>query len=63
MVPLRDETTKRLLSVFRDRLTEDDRQIICVEEDTVPGEDDWDEDDDSHALDCWWGVLRRSMTE
>jgi hypothetical protein len=62
MVPLRDETTKRLLSIFRNKLAEEARQIICVQEDTVPGEDDWDGDDDSHTLDCWWGVFKRSMT-
>jgi hypothetical protein len=60
VVPLRDETTKRLLSAFRDILADQERRIICVEEDIVPGEDDWDESDDGHTLDCWWGVFKRS---
>lgn len=60
MVPQRDETTKRLLSVFRNELSKTDRGIVCVEESIVPGQDDWDEDDDSQRVDCWWGVFKRS---
>lgn len=59
MVPLRDETTKRLLSAFRNELARGDMEIVCVDEGIEPGQDDWDEDDDSQRVDCWWGVFKR----
>ena len=51
MVPLRDKTTVRLLSAFRDAMA----PLVCREEDELAGQDDWGDDD----VRCWMGVFSR----
>lgn len=59
MVAQRDETTDRLLSSFKDEMSRQQHPLVCIEESIVPGQDDWDDDDESAHIDCWWGVFRR----
>ncbi|KAK3336943.1 putative methyltransferase-domain-containing protein [Cercophora scortea] len=65
MVPLRDETTKGLLSSLRTELTGQSNALVCIEESTVPGQDDFgggdgeDDDDESRRVGFWWGVFKR----
>ncbi|OHE97427.1 hypothetical protein CORC01_07209 [Colletotrichum orchidophilum] len=46
MVPLRDETTKKLLKTFRDAMGSQGRPLNCIEEGTLDGQDDWGEDEE-----------------
>ena len=59
MVPLRDAVTKNLLSTLRDLLSQGDDLVVCLEEDLLPCQDDWDENDESTQPECWWGIFRR----
>ncbi|KAK7984948.1 methyltransferase-domain-containing protein [Apiospora saccharicola] len=59
MVPLRDAVTKNLLSTLRDLLSQGDDPVVCLEEDLLPCQDDWDENDESTQPECWWGIFRR----
>ncbi|KAK6074158.1 hypothetical protein SCUP515_06548 [Seiridium cupressi] len=62
MVPLRDKTTRRLLSELRGNLAEGERALVCLEEHTLMGQDDWGEDHDEETsqVECWWGILGRN---
>ncbi|KAH8682184.1 putative methyltransferase-domain-containing protein [Xylariales sp. PMI_506] len=57
MVPLRDETTKRLLANLRHLLGQGDTPLVCLEEASLVGQDDWDDGEDSDQVECWWGVF------
>jgi hypothetical protein len=66
MVPLRDETTKRLLASFREQMSSQPTPFRSIEEGTTSGQDDWDEDDreddsETTGLQCWWGVFQRQQ--
>ncbi len=56
MVPLRDDTTVRLLSSFR-ALMQDRNGLACIEEGELAGQDDWGEDEQETQVKCWWGVF------
>lgn len=62
MVPKRDETTRRLLSSFMKEMSQQKLPLACIEEGAVPGQDDWDEDDESQQVECWWGIFRRKQS-
>ncbi|KAK7914729.1 hypothetical protein PG985_012432 [Apiospora marii] len=59
MVPLRDAVTKKLLSTLRVLLSQGDNPVVCLEEDLLPCQDDWDENEESTQLECWWGIFQR----
>ncbi len=63
MVPLRDMNTKRLLFNFRNEMASQHRPLICISEDVLLGEDDWDDDDEARNVKCWWGIFRRQSEE
>ncbi|KAG9256027.1 putative methyltransferase-domain-containing protein [Emericellopsis atlantica] len=61
MVPQRDETTKRLAATLRHELSKvEGGPVACIEEDILAGQDDWGNDDDGGAVDCWLGIFARS---
>ncbi|KAH6657876.1 S-adenosylmethionine-dependent methyltransferase-like protein [Truncatella angustata] len=57
MVPMRDDTTRRLLAKFRDFLADGKRPLACLEEHRLMGQDDWGEDEEPPQIECWWGVF------
>ena len=59
MVPQRDAATAKLLSTLRDLLSRGSSPVVCLEEDILPCQDDWDENDESTQLECWWGIFGR----
>ncbi|KAK6820534.1 hypothetical protein PG987_014934 [Apiospora arundinis] len=59
MVPQRDAATAKLLSTLRALLSHGDNPVVCLEEDVLPCQDDWDENDESTQLECWWGIFGR----
>ncbi|OLN84382.1 Protein-lysine N-methyltransferase EFM2-like protein 1 [Colletotrichum chlorophyti] len=61
MVPLRDETTKRLLKSFRDAMNNQALPLTCIEEGTLDGEDDWGEAEEGSQVSCWWGIFARKQ--
>lgn len=62
MVPLRDETTKRLLKSFRDAMGRQDPPLTCIEEGILDGQDDWDEAEEGNQVNCWWGIFAREQS-
>ncbi|WQF87193.1 Putative lysine methyltransferase, S-adenosyl-L-methionine-dependent methyltransferase superfamily [Colletotrichum destructivum] len=61
MVPLRDETTKRLLRLFRDTMGSQEMSLVCIEEGTLDGQDDWGEAEEGTQVTCWWGIFARKQ--
>lgn len=59
MVPQRDAATAKLLPALRALLAQGDSPVVCLEEDILPCQDDWDENDESAQLECWWGIFGR----
>ncbi|CAJ2499989.1 Uu.00g028420.m01.CDS01 [Anthostomella pinea] len=59
MVPQRDSTTKRLTARFRTRMVEGVSPLRVLEEHTLACQDDWDEDEETPEVQCWWGVFGR----
>ncbi|UQC88082.1 uncharacterized protein CLUP02_13604 [Colletotrichum lupini] len=59
MVPLRDETTKKLLKAFRDAMGSQENPLLCIEEGTLDGQDDWGEDKEGTDVTCWCNQLYR----
>lgn len=59
MVPLRDETTKRLLESFRQEMLDLDTPLFCEKEEELAGQDDWTSDDEEGQVNCWLGVFSR----
>jgi hypothetical protein len=57
MVPVRDQTTIGLVSAFRACMTQE--ALVCIEEDELTGQDDWDEDQEDAQVRCWLGVFAR----
>ena len=60
MVPQRDGTTKGLLMSLMGEMARQSAPLICVEENLVPGQDDWGngDDDERRHVGFWWGVFR-----
>lgn len=56
MVPLRDDVTKRLVKSFRQAMSAQVVPMTCIDEGTLDGEDDWDEDAET-TIRCWWGIF------
>lgn len=66
MVPQRDDITKGLLSAFKKEMARLDASLRCIDEGTVPGEDDWGDhgdDDETRRVGFWWGVFKRDTLE
>ena len=63
MVPQRDETTKGLLVKLKGELSRQSNPFVCIQEDIVSGQDDWEErdDDESRRVGFWWGIYGRGM--
>lgn len=61
MVPQRDVVTVKLLSALRDELASKPTPIVCLEETTVAGQDDWgaSEDEEAGQVNCWLGIFAR----
>ena len=62
MVPQRDDITEELLSAFKKEMAGLNASLRCIDEGTVPGEDDWGDqgdDDETRRLGFWWGVFKR----
>ncbi|KAF6836902.1 hypothetical protein CMUS01_05265 [Colletotrichum musicola] len=61
MVPLRDETTKKLLESFRNAMGKQEPPLTCIEEGILKGQDDWDEAEEGNQVSCWWGIFARQQ--
>lgn len=61
MVPLRDETTMRLLKSFKDVMDTQELPLTCIEEGNLDGQDDWDEAEEGSLVRCWWGIFARKQ--
>lgn len=61
MVPKRDAVTAKLLSVLRDEMASKPTPLVCLEETTVAGRDDWgaSEDEEAGQVNCWLGIFAR----
>lgn len=57
MVPLRDEITKRLRDTFKANMASQANSLICIEEGTLDGQDDWEGSDEETPVECWWGIF------
>lgn len=60
MVPLRDATTRCLLAEFAAGLAAGDHPLACLGEHAVSGQDDWGDDEETHRVECWWGIFGSS---
>ncbi|KAK0618006.1 putative methyltransferase-domain-containing protein [Bombardia bombarda] len=70
MIPMRDETTDRLLAIFKSEMlgqksSGDGGPLFCVAESLVSGQDDWgaEDDEESRHVGFWWGVFARREGE
>ncbi|KAI1492798.1 putative methyltransferase-domain-containing protein [Biscogniauxia mediterranea] len=59
MIPQRDPTTKRLMAKFLSNMAQAVSPLILLEEHMLAGQDDWDEDEETPEVQCWWGVFGR----
>ncbi|OIW26112.1 hypothetical protein CONLIGDRAFT_684642 [Coniochaeta ligniaria NRRL 30616] len=59
MVPLRDETTRKLKSTFQKQLLQQRQPLVCTGESMATGQDDWGEDDEGQEVNCWWAIFKR----
>ncbi|KAI8628916.1 putative methyltransferase-domain-containing protein [Xylariaceae sp. FL1651] len=59
MVPIRDQTTKKLIAQFRSKMGNGALPLTALEEHTTVGQDDWGEDEETRAVECWWSVFGR----
>lgn len=59
MVPIRDQVTERLISQFRSKMADNTLPFVVLEEHMLAGQDDWEGDDESHAVECWWAIFGR----
>ncbi|KAI1091844.1 putative methyltransferase-domain-containing protein [Rostrohypoxylon terebratum] len=57
MVPQRDLVTKKLVAKFL--LSMASSGLVVLEEHTLVGQDDWDEDGEDSGIECWWAVFGR----
>lgn len=63
MVPLRDNTTRSLLATFQHGLAEGSLPLACLEEHILTGQDDWDGDEETQEVECWWGIFGREVSD
>ncbi|KAB5549937.1 putative methyltransferase-domain-containing protein [Coniochaeta sp. 2T2.1] len=59
MIPLRDETTRKLKAAFLEEMLNQSNPLVAVDQDFVTGQDDWGEDDEGQEVNCWWGIFAR----
>ncbi|KAI1501169.1 putative methyltransferase-domain-containing protein [Biscogniauxia marginata] len=59
MIPQRDPTTKRLMAEFLSNMAQTASPLALLEEHILAGQDDWDEDEETPEVQCWWGVFKR----
>lgn len=57
MVPQRDLVTKKLIAKFL--LSMASCGLVLLEEQTLVGQDDWDEDGEDSGIECWLAVFGR----
>ncbi|OTB05052.1 hypothetical protein M426DRAFT_320112 [Hypoxylon sp. CI-4A] len=57
MVPQRDNTTKKLLASFMSNM--EASGLTVLEQHTLVGQDDWDDDEENSEIECWWAVFGR----
>ncbi|KAF3057323.1 Protein-lysine N-methyltransferase EFM2 [Daldinia childiae] len=57
MVPQRDLTTKKLVAKFLSIMIVSGLSVL--EQHTLVGQDDWDEDGEDSGIECWWAVFGR----
>ncbi|KAI1657592.1 putative methyltransferase-domain-containing protein [Daldinia decipiens] len=57
MVPQRDLTTKKLAAKFLSIMIVSGLSVL--EQHTLIGQDDWDEDGEDSGIECWWVVFGR----
>ncbi|OTB19550.1 hypothetical protein K445DRAFT_314437 [Daldinia sp. EC12] len=57
MVPQRDVTTKKLAAKFLSIMIVSGLSVM--EQNTLVGQDDWDEDGEDSGIECWWAVFGR----
>ncbi|KAK6949160.1 hypothetical protein Daesc_009234 [Daldinia eschscholtzii] len=57
MVPQRDLTTKKLAAKFLSIMIVSGLSVL--EQNTLVGQDDWDEDGEDSGIECWWAVFGR----
>ncbi|KAI1642965.1 putative methyltransferase-domain-containing protein [Daldinia loculata] len=57
MVPQRDLTTKKLAAKFLSIMIVSGLSVL--EQHTLVGQDDWDEDGEDSGIECWWAVFGR----
>ncbi len=63
MAPRRDEVTVGLISAFKTAISRPKYHMVGVGEGVAMGRDDWGDDDETAAVDCWWGVFMRIAHE
>ncbi|KAI0009424.1 putative methyltransferase-domain-containing protein [Xylariaceae sp. FL0662B] len=59
MAPQRDSTTKRLTAKFRSAMALGESGLVVLEEHTLVGQDDWDENEETPEVYCWWAIFGR----
>ncbi|KAI0881448.1 putative methyltransferase-domain-containing protein [Annulohypoxylon maeteangense] len=57
MVPQRDLVTKKLVVKFLSLMASSN--LVVIEEHTLVGQDDWDDDREDSGVECWWAVFGR----
>ncbi|KAI1464263.1 putative methyltransferase-domain-containing protein [Daldinia caldariorum] len=57
MVPQRDLATKKLTAKFLSTTIVSGLSVL--EQNTLVGQDDWDEDGEDSGIECWWAVFGR----
>ena len=60
MVPQRDGVTIRLLAAFQEAMGKANNPLVCLEEGRLAGQDDWEEDEETPPVECWWGIFKRN---
>lgn len=62
MVPIRDQTTRRLITQFQSHMKEGSLPLGALEEHVLTGQDDWgDDDDEPQAVECWWAIFGKQL--
>ncbi|GAP84315.1 putative rapid response to glucose protein [Rosellinia necatrix] len=62
MAPIRDEVTKNLIAQFRSNMETGTLSLEVLAEQTLTGQDDWGDGDDSQLVECWWAVFGKQST-
>lgn len=62
MVPIRDQITKALVTQFQLHMSSGILSLVALEEHVLTGQDDWGNDGESQAVECWWAIFGKQLT-